>query len=104
MKASHEDGIIEAQSIRETIRELILELAPEQSVATLNADHSLVDDLRYHSLALLELAFTLEDEFGLDPMDEEATQRIVTVSDIEGHVINELQRKHDDRVSAGEQQ
>jgi acyl carrier protein len=50
----------------------------------------LVDDLQYHSLALLELAFTLEDEFDLEPIDEKTAQQIVTMGDVEDYVIGKL--------------
>jgi acyl carrier protein len=86
--------IDDEESIRNTIRELIVALAPSQSVTGFSAEHRLVEDLNYHSLALLELAFTLEDEFALDPMDEQQALKIVSAGDIERHVIEELRRKH----------
>lgn len=63
------------------VRAIIRELAPVQDVELLPTSR-LVDDLGYHSLALLELAFTLEDEFDLDPLDEETARKIVTVQDV----------------------
>jgi acyl carrier protein len=79
---------------RTTIRQIILELAPAESVAELKPDHRLVEDLQYHSLALMEMAFTLEDEFGLDPITEEEAQKITTAGDVEEYVMAELSRKH----------
>ena len=80
-------------AIRGAIRELVLELAPNKDVTDANPEMSLVDDLNFHSLALLELAFTLEDEFSLDPISEEAVLNIVTVGDVEAHVIAETSAK-----------
>jgi acyl carrier protein len=81
------------QSVRRNIRQLILEIAPGETVTELKAEHRLVEDLEYHSLALMELAFSMEDEFALDPIAEEDAQKIRTVSDIESHVVTELVRK-----------
>jgi len=67
------------------VHAIIRELAPVQDVE-LGPTSRLVDDLGYHSLALLELAFTLEDEFDLDPIDEETARTIVTVQDVADHV------------------
>ena len=79
-------------SVRNVVRALIAELAPNQDVASLEDAH-LVDDLEFHSLALLELAFTLEDEYDLDEIDEATAKGIQTVRDVEMHVINELRAR-----------
>lgn len=88
-----ETRIVDEQSVRTSILQLIQELAPNQSVTAVKPDQRLVEDLEYHSLALMELAFTLEDEFGLDPIDEEAALKIVSAGDVEQHVVDELRRK-----------
>jgi len=77
------------EEVRSLIRQIIGELAPTQGV-DVESEHSLVDDLGYHSLALLELAFTLEDEFQLPPIDEETARKIHTVADVENHVVEGL--------------
>jgi len=77
------------EEIRALIRALILELAPTNDEPD-QADPRLVADLGYHSLALLELAFTLEDQFNLEPIDQEAAQHIVTAGDVEEYVILQL--------------
>lgn len=64
------------------VRRFVSEFAPTNSDG-LTSDSRLVEDLGYHSLALLELAFALEDEFNLPPMDEETAQNIRTVQDVE---------------------
>jgi acyl carrier protein len=78
--------------IRQTIRDLIFELAPKKDGDT-QGDPHLIDELEYHSLAILELAFTLEDEFDLEPIDEEDAQKIVRVSDVQNFVIDALQER-----------
>jgi acyl carrier protein len=80
---------LSVNEIRNVIRGVILELAPLAAAGPLD-ELSLVGDLGYHSLALLELAFALEDEFGLPPMDEERAQRIQTVEQVEEYVLDVL--------------
>lgn len=94
MEVIADDGSIDEAAIRATIRELVSELAPSDAIESVSAEHRLVEDLECHSLALLELAFTLEDEFGLESIDEETVEEIVTVGDVETHVIDELRHKH----------
>ncbi|MBB6347776.1 phosphopantetheine-binding protein [Nonomuraea muscovyensis] len=74
---------------RASVRAVVLELAPngDESAAP---DAHLVDDLGFHSLALLELAFTLEDEFDLPPIDEATARQITTILAVENHVVREL--------------
>ena len=53
-------------------------------------DDDLVANLGFHSLALLELAFTLEDEYDLQPIDEQTARGIRTVRDVEDTVVRML--------------
>jgi acyl carrier protein len=78
--------------VRGWIRAVIVELAPNPEGAS-TEDPRLIEDLNFHSLALVELAFTLEDEFELAAMDAQAVQAIRTVKDVEDHVVNELRRR-----------
>lgn len=71
--------------IRETVWRIVLELAPS-SISAPSEETRLVEDLGYHSLALLELAFALEDEFALPAMDVEQAQGISTMLDVEEYV------------------
>jgi acyl carrier protein len=80
------------EEVRATIRSLIMELAPYPD-ETAGGDARLVDDLGFHSLALLELAFTLEDEFDLPPIDEETARRITTIASVEDHVVADLKAR-----------
>lgn len=76
------------ESARALVREIVSDLSPTKAQPTLEA--RLVDDLGYHSLALLELAFALEDEFNLPTIDEATARAIVTVADVERHVLTQL--------------
>ncbi|WP_212719319.1 phosphopantetheine-binding protein [Blastococcus sp. CCUG 61487] len=71
------------------IREMIRDIAPNGD-GWRGDDPQLVVDLEYHSLALVELAFALEDEFGVEPIDEHTAATIVSVSDVEGYVMQAL--------------
>jgi acyl carrier protein len=75
--------------VRAAVRSIVTELAPGGNESA-DPDATLVDDLGYHSLALLELAFTLEDEFDLEPIEEATARRISTVRKVEEHVIEQL--------------
>ena len=86
--------------IRDTIRLIVMELAPEQDT-TQGDDARLQDDLGYHSLALMELAFTLEDEFDLLPVDEATGRAIQTIRDIQEHVLAELRGREVVASAAG---
>ncbi len=79
-------------TIRESVREIVMELAPNQEAQPAD-DAKLVDDLQYTSLALTELAFTLEDEFDLSPIDEATARAISTVGDICDHVEREIRAR-----------
>jgi acyl carrier protein len=80
------------EQVPNKVRSIIVELAPEGDEPE-NDDARLVEDLRYHSLALMELAFALEDEYDLAPIDEHTARRIRTVHDVVQHVMNELRAK-----------
>jgi acyl carrier protein len=75
--------------VRASVRAVVLELAPngDESAAP---DARLSEDLGFHSLALLELAFTLEDEFDLPPIEEQTARQITTIVAVETHVVTQL--------------
>lgn len=77
------------QETRAKVRSIIIELAPNPAGAKPDTTR-LVEDLEYHSLALLELGFTLEDEFNLPPIDQEQVQHITTVEEVENLVLGLL--------------
>jgi acyl carrier protein len=78
------------QETRARVRSIIIELAPSPDGARTGTPTRLVEDLAYHSLALLELGFTLEDEFNLPPIDQERVQHITTVEEVEDLVLSLL--------------
>jgi len=81
-------GRTEAE-VRASVRAVVLELAPDgdESAAP---DARLAEDLGFHSLALLELAFTLEDEFDLPPIEEQTARQITTIERVASHVVEQL--------------
>ncbi len=79
-----------AEEVQKMVRSIIIELLPNP-VSEVGEDAKLVDELGYHSLALLELAFALEDEFDLQPIDEKTARKIITIKDVERHILRELE-------------
>jgi acyl carrier protein len=75
---------------------LVTDLAPGDLTALPDVDGRLSeharlgDDCGFHSLALMELAMSLEDEFGLPTIDEAVARSIQTVGDVRAHVLSEL--------------
>lgn len=63
------------------VRTVVRLLAPSAPV-WITGSQELVGDLGYHSLALAELGFTLEDLFALDPITPEQAMSLVSVDDI----------------------
>ena len=53
-------------------------VAPE----TVTADSAFVDDLGADSVDLMDLSMALEEEFGMEEMDSEDIESIVTVGDL----------------------
>ncbi|MFF4579776.1 hypothetical protein [Streptomyces sp. NPDC001389] len=81
------------EDTRRQIREIVISMAPEAGAAdATDPDPDLVETLGYHSLALLELAFALEDEYALPPIDQESAQGIRKVSDVEDYVLAQLRQ------------
>ena len=78
------------EQVRERIRGIILDLRPVRDTVPVVGDARLIEDLAFHSLALLEMAFTLEEAFQLQQIDETTGRRILTVRDVEDHVVGEL--------------
>jgi acyl carrier protein len=72
--------------VRDAVLAIIVDLAPN-SDGRRGADARLVEDLGYHSLALMELTFALEDEFNLDPIDEDTARKIRTVGQVQDLVV-----------------
>jgi len=66
-------------TIRERVRELVIDAAPGD-VGDVTAAMTLTGDLGYDSLSLLELMTLLEDEFTLPPIDADF-QAVKTLQD-----------------------
>ena len=75
--------------VRSVVRSVVIELSPERTEAP-DLDARLIDDLGYNSMALVELAFTLEDEFDLEPIEESTARQITTLGAVADHVVTEL--------------
>jgi acyl carrier protein len=75
--------------VRARVRSIIVQVAPNPD-GVQEGQTQLVDHLEYHSLALLELGFTLEDEFDLPPIDQAQVQDITTVEEVEDLVLGLL--------------
>jgi len=74
------------------VGEAIAALAPNRDAAV-TADARLVEDLEYHSLALVELAILLEDEFALERIDVESAKSIERVADVQRYVLDRLEER-----------
>ncbi|MFI6042511.1 acyl carrier protein [Nocardia sp. NPDC051321] len=79
------------EDVRNAVRAIVVDLAPGADEA--HSTSVLIDDLGYHSLALLELGFTLEDEFDLPPIDQQTAQQVTTVAAVEDHVVTALRHR-----------
>jgi acyl carrier protein len=84
--------------VRQLVRTIVIELGPER-IDSAGPDARLLEDLGYNSLALTELAFTLEDEFDLSPIEETTARQITTMGSIQEHVVSELRTRGDIRPS-----
>lgn len=83
---------IEEEQVRARIRDLVASLSPAEA-PEVTPDSRLVNDLEYQSLALLELAFALEEEYDLPPIDEAIASQIEMVRDIEEYVLSHLKER-----------
>jgi acyl carrier protein len=77
--------------LREIVRETLREAAPVQ-VETCDRETSLVADLGYHSLAILEAIFALEEKIGMELIDYGGVDEIATVGDVEDYVVKLVAR------------
>lgn len=84
------------ERLRTRVRELIIESAPEAADVPIEDAH-LVEDLGYHSLAILELGFALEEEFDLALVDADRTVGIRTTREVEDFVLAQMRAEAADR-------
>ena len=57
---------------------------------TVTADTAFVDDLGADSVDLMDLSMALEDEFGMEEMDSDDIESIVTVGDLHKYMQEHL--------------
>jgi acyl carrier protein len=76
-------------SIPSVVRHTIVLIAPHKPAFTVDED-LLINDLGFDSLTLVELAFALEELFGLDAVTPERAMTLRTVADIIIHVESAL--------------
>ena len=57
---------------------------------TITSDTAFVDDLGADSVDLMDLSMALEDEFGMEEMDSEDIESIVTVGDLHKYMQERL--------------
>ena len=57
---------------------------------SVNADTAFVDDLGADSVDLVDLSMALEDEFGMEEMDADEIESIVTVGDLYKYMQDHL--------------
>ena len=70
---------------------LVTEMAPEPPPAGLDlAAANFIDDLGYHSVALVELGFAVEERFGLDPIEADDVEDVATPGDLARFVAGRL--------------
>ncbi len=77
--------------VRETVLGIIEQMAPEKERFDPSTNMHLVDDLGFHSLALLEMAFAIEDDFDLPPIDEETGRGIQSTDQVLAYVLGQLE-------------
>ena len=58
---------------------------------SVNADTAFVDDLGADSVDLVDLSMALEDEFGMEEMDADEIESIVTVGDLYKYMQDHLE-------------
>ena len=57
---------------------------------SITADTAFVDDLGADSVDLMDLSMALEDEFGIEEMDSDEIESIVTVGDLHKYMQEHL--------------
>jgi acyl carrier protein len=75
------EALIRLDLVPVVVCQVVRLVAPDRP-AQVGIDQELVTDLGFHSLALAELGFTLEDLFGLDAITPERAMAMSRVGDI----------------------
>lgn len=82
---------MDERDIRRRTRDVVREMAPLREEKA-SASSSLIADLGYDSLGLVELLVALEQEFGMS-VEEEYELGVETVADVEERVVELLLRR-----------
>lgn len=72
---------MEPDNIPARVHEIVGRLAPSMPAIVADGDH-FIDDLEFHSLALVELGFGIEEAFGLEPISADEVEHVTTVGDL----------------------
>lgn len=72
--------------VRDKVRSILLRHSADQTLSV-TRETALVNDLGYHSLAMLEAIFALEDELGIELIDDGTASSIATVGDVEDRIV-----------------
>lgn len=81
--------LLRADQLPGAVRQMVRLVAPHRP-DTITGTQQLIGDLGFHSLALAELGFTLEDVFGLDAITPERAMALRTVDDLVGLIEGAL--------------
>lgn len=76
----------ESAEVREKVHEILIRYSADQTLSV-TRDTALVNDLGYHSLAMLEAIFALEDELEIEIVDDSSAGSIATVGDVEDRIV-----------------
>jgi len=76
----------DSDALREKVRAILLEHSSDKTLSV-SRETVLVNDLGYHSLAMLEAIFALEDELGIELIDDGTATSIITVGDVEDRIL-----------------
>lgn len=81
-------------ALREKVRAILLQHSSDQTLP-ISRESALVNDLGYHSLAMLEAIFALEDELGIELIDDGTASSIATVGDVEDRILAIVSADHE---------
>lgn len=75
--------------LRRTVRDALVEFAP-QTPESITGETSLVNELAYNSLAMLEVIFVLEEKLEIELVNDGTATQMRTVRDVEDYVLGLL--------------
>jgi acyl carrier protein len=90
--ATASEPAVDDQVIGDVVRQIVRCLAPDP-IEDIGRATDLRDELGYHSLALVELGFLVEDAFVLDPIPRELAELVRTPGDIVDYVVEKANER-----------